>query len=176
MKKFFFITLLVLSQLALAEHPLTDITGKDIALKNFDHAIAGSIKDFVIFGHNDEDKNLSELTIKKHGQIITARLEKSGNTLGGIIGHEIAGIRYETKIAFAGVNANESKIFLQINGEPVEVLIKAEGFENNHFVNPQYIVTFANGETFDYKIMSGHACFKTSIHLAMMIVGAYAHQ
>lgn len=163
-------------QIAFAgDHSLTDIEGKDIKLKMYDHAIAGSIKDFVIFGNNDEAANLSELTIKKHGQLIKSTMSKTNSGIGGTIAHNNDGISYVTTIKFIGLDAQEQKFFFEINEEKIEVLVKAEDFQNNHFINPHYFVTFANGEKLDFKIMSGQACYKASLHLLMMIVGAYVH-
>lgn len=174
--KSFLLILALFSQMAFAgDHSLTDVEGKNIKLKMYDHAIAGSIKDFVIFGNNDEEANLSELTIKKHGQLIKTTLSKTNSGLGGTIAHDYDGISYVTTIKFIGLDSQEQKFFFELNGEKIEVLIKAEDFQNNHFINPHYFVTFANGEKLDFKIMSGQACYRASLHLLMMIVGAYVH-
>jgi len=157
------------------DHSLTDIEGKEIKLKMYDHAIAGSIKDYVIFGHNNEETNTSELIIRKHGQIIKSTLSKTATGLGGVIIHNNEGITYATKIKFLGLNTQEQKFEFEINDEKIEVLVKAEDFQNNHFINPHYFVTFANGEKIDFKVLSGQACYRASLHLIMMIVGAYIH-
>jgi hypothetical protein len=166
----------LLCQIAFAgDHSLTDIEGKEIKLKMYDHAIAGSIKDYVVFGHNDEEANTSELIIRKHGQIIKSTLSKTAAGLGGVITHNNDGITYITTIKFIGLNPQEQKYEFEINDEKVEVLVRAEDFQNNHFINPHYFVTFANGEKIDFKVLSGQACYRASLHLIMMVVGAYIH-
>lgn len=175
MKKSFLIIIALICQMAFAgDHELSDILGTNIALKSYDHAIAGSIKDFVIFGNTNEDENQSELIIKKHGQIIKSMIKPTSTGLGGTIQHQHEGTTLETTIKFVSINQREQKIILQLNSEPVEVVIKAEGFANNHFIKPQYIVTLANGESFDFKITDGEACYRASVHLTMMIISAYA--
>lgn len=176
MKLFTVMAFLLITQITSAgDHSLTDIKGREIELKSYDHAIAGSIKDFVIFGNTDEDKNLSDLIIKKDGQLIRASFTKNGNILSGRVTHQVNGIQRETSVKFLGIDASQQKILLEVNGAPAEVLIKAEGFQNNHFINPHYYVTLSNARAFDFKIMSGGACYKASIHLAMMIVTSFIH-
>ena len=177
MNKFvLFMTILASLGSFAGEHDLTDIEGKDINLKLFDHAIAGSIKDFVVFGNKDDATNISELTIKKDAQIIKASFKKNESSFGGRILHtDLSRNIRSSQIEFVKWDTDLQKIYITINGEMVETIIKADDFQNSHFINPHYFVSFSNGEKFDFKILNGQACYNFSAHLIMMIAGAYSH-
>ncbi|MBI2604764.1 MAG: hypothetical protein HYW49_01665 [Deltaproteobacteria bacterium] len=156
------------------DHPLSTITGPGIELKVFDHAFAGSIRDFVVWGEVNEQEFTSELIMRRDGQTIrTAFRKQEDGVLRGTIKHETeAGMR-ETVLAFVGVDRAKAKIVLQRNGVPVEVLISADGFANNHFENPTYRAAL-DGQEISFTL-KGQACFGYSLHLALLILGAYTH-
>lgn len=165
------IAALVMNFAFAGEHRLTEILGKDIQLKTYDHAIAGSIKNFVIFGHVDEATATSELTLKKDGQLIKTTFKKSETGLGGTISQS----ENTTQVRFVKIDAQEQKIYLKINDQLAEVKILADRYENKHFINPRYLVTLANGETLDFHMVDGGACYQFSTHLVMLIAGSYFH-
>ncbi|MGE3533660.1 MAG: hypothetical protein AB7H48_02395 [Parachlamydiales bacterium] len=156
------------------EHPLSVITGTEIDLKTYDHAFAGSIKKFVVWGNIiDEHAFKSELIMKNDGQTIRANFEKTEKSIGGTIKHDVEGRTIETSLAFDKIDSANSTLFLTRNGKPVEVKIAAEDFKDKHFKNPVYTVTWEGG-TFEYAL-KGDACWAYSLNLAFLIVGAYTH-
>lgn len=169
-------SLSVFGQFAKAEeHTLTTITGShDINLKEYDHSFAGSIKDFVVFGNVDEATNSAELTLKKDGQLIRTVFQKTGNELGGTVHHEFEGRTFDTKIVFKGIEPKNNKFFYEINGKMAEVLVVADKFENNHYINPQYVVTY-DGQIIMFKLNNGQACYRYSAFLNFLILGAVLH-
>ena len=156
------------------EHPLGTITGPGIDLKVYDHAFAGSIRDFVAWGEVNEQEFVSTLLMRRDGQTVRAQFGKlPTGKIGGTIRHEAQGKVLETALELAGIDRAASKILLTRNGKPVEVQITADGFANNHFENPTYTAV-VDGRTVTYKL-SGHACYGFSLHLSFLIIGAYTH-
>lgn len=156
---------------ALAEdHPLTEIRGQEIELKVADHAIAGSIRDFVVFGYMDEGHGKSHLTMKKDGQIIQADFGTEGT-----IRSTVEGVTRETKMKFVGVDRDTATITVDVNGTQVPVRISSEGFVNNHFINPIYSASFEDQGTVYFYLRDGKACYGYSLHLIFMVLGAYLH-
>lgn len=157
------------------EHTLNTITGShDIQLKEFDHSIAGSVRDFVVFGNVSETSNSAELTMKKDGQLIRTVFQKEGNELGGTIHHEVEGRAIDTRIVFKGLDKEKNKFSYEVNGKLAEVTVLADKFENNHYINPQYVVTY-NGQMIMYKLNGGQACYRYSAFLNFLMLGAVLH-
>ncbi len=63
------------------DHFLGTITGSNIDLKIYQHAIAGSIKGFVVFGNVDEETGAVDLSIKKDNQLIKASFGPFANEI-----------------------------------------------------------------------------------------------
>lgn len=163
----------LMAQLAIAsEHPLTNIIGTQIDLKAYDHAIAGSIKDFVVFGHTNEETFSSELTLKREGQLIKASFQKAGGQLVGNIERTVNGQSTSTEIALVSIDPQNAVITIAVNKKLVAVKVTADGFSNGHFQNPTYKAEI-NGETVSFTLHNGKACYGFSSHLVLMILGAY---
>ena len=175
MKHITLLALLILAPFTLAqagEHGLSTMTGPGIDLKVADHAFAGSIRDFVVWGNMDHDNFTSELLMKREGKVVRGTFSKEGEIRSG----EGAAERVTTMKFVKIVKPNEShegKIILEINGETVEASIKADGFENNHFLNPTYSAT-VGGKPVEFTL-KGEACFGYSLHLLFMTLGAMVH-
>lgn len=155
------------------DHSLSTIQGTSIDLKVYDHAFAGSIKDFVVFGVLDEESFVSELIMRKDGQTIKSEFSKKDNQMGGTIRHWVDSKELVTSIRFIKLVKEENKLLFQANDKEFPVFITSEGFANNHFENPTYRVVINEKEiSFTLK---GKACFGYSLHLIFMIIGAYLH-
>ncbi|MBI2522356.1 MAG: hypothetical protein HYV97_18190 [Bdellovibrio sp.] len=164
---------LVFSALA-DDHSLSTIKGTAIDLKVYDHAIAGSVKDFVIFGNKDEETFSSELIMKKHGQVIRATFGKLANGIGGTISHLDNGVLVSTEVRVEKIDTDLQQITMTADGKNYVVQIEGEDFQNGHFMNPSYR-TVVDGKTVEFKVEAGEACYGFSVHLIMMILGAYLH-
>ncbi len=157
------------------EHPLASIRGDQIDLKVSDHAFAGSIKDFVVFGNKDEATGISELTLKKDGQVIRATFKKqSAQWVGGVIEHATDEQSFKTLVEFVKVDQAANTMTIRFNGQEIVTKIESDAFENGHFVNPKYSAEI-NGKPVSFKLEGGQACYGFSLHLIMMIWGAYLH-
>jgi len=168
---------LTLAPVSLAEgdHLLTPVTGThQIDLKYYDHAISGSIKDFVVFGHKDGPT--SELHMKRDGQLIKATFGRStdGRPMGGTITHAVDGQVHTTTLTFVGADTTNNTFAIKVNDEVVTLTITNEGMDGNHHINPRYTGTYM-GETVEWKIENGSACLGCSVHIAFWILGALAH-
>lgn len=154
------------------EHSIGDITGKDIDLKIGDHAVAGAIKDAIVFG--DMSREGSTLTLKVDGQLVVSAFVREGATFAGTIRSEVQGVARETRIEFVGIDQVERTITMKANGSPFTVTIAAEKYESNHFIDPVYS-TKINGEKIEFAVKGSQACYGFSTHLIFMVVGAYIH-
>ena len=156
------------------EHKITDLKGTNIDLKLYDHALAGSIKDFVVFGNKKEGQFESKLQIKKDGKLIEATFSKNRNGIGGVIRHETEGRSIVSNIKLIKVNQTEQSITISHNEKLIRVDIEGDDYRNNHFVNPRYEANI-DGELVKFSIKDGEACYGFSTHLIFMILGAYLH-
>ena len=78
------------SPLARAEdgHELSSIKGDmNIDLKTYDHAMAGSVKGFVMWGGVNEAEGKSELIMRRDGQDVKAVFAQVDKTFGGTVVH-----------------------------------------------------------------------------------------
>lgn len=170
-------TIFAMTTTAFAEesHTVTTLTGSHgIDLKEYDHSVAGTVKDFVIFGNVYESENKSELLIKKDGQLIKAIFEQSGQTIKGQIEHTADAKNYKTEITFMGLKKDTNEFFYNVNGKTVVVHVKFDRFENNHYFNPEYTFSYEN-ETYTYKINNGQACYRYTALLSFIMIGALVH-
>lgn len=165
---------LAMPMFALADdHPLSEIKGTDIDLKVYDHAIAGSIRDFVVFGNKEEGKFKSTLLMKRDGQLIETVFEPGARGAGGVIRQETEERTIETELRLVGMDQENQQITVAVNGEPVTVQIEGE-WDGSHFANPSYTAV-VNGEEIHFSMAEGHACYGYSTHLIFWILGAYLH-
>jgi hypothetical protein len=164
------------------EHPMTTLQGNQIDLKLYDHAFAGSIKDFLVFGYLDEENGISELSMKKDGQVIRATFkQQTQDWFGGVIeSKNPAGELVTTKLELIKIDPKTKTITISINGIQVPVAITADAFASGHFQNPTYSAQYpgapgALAQTVEFKIEKGQACYGFSVNLLVMILGAYFH-
>lgn len=176
MKLYSFLTvgLFVVSSALADDHSLTRITGTQIDLKAYDHAIAGSVRDFVIFGNKDEGTFSSELTMKRDGELVRATFSKKEGYIGGVIEHGKDHAQRVTRVELVKVNTQQQTITVRVNGKDIVVQITADGFQNDHFINPKYRAVI-DGEVVEFQMERGQACYGFSTHLIFMILGAYLH-
>lgn len=156
-------------------HDLTIIKGdQGIDLKAYDHAMAGSIKDFVVWGSVNESRATSELIMRRDGQDVKATFKRDGNKFGGTVQHKTSAGSKTTKIEFSALDRQRSEYTFLVNGETVKAVIEAEDFRNNHFIKPTYKITTPNGVTTSFKF-EGQACYNYSLHLITLMLGALIH-
>ena len=71
------------------------------------------------------------------------------------------------------IEINIEKIrVIDVNGVEHTIKVKADSFENNHFINPEYIFDI-DGKVISAKFTNGQACYMYSLHLIFMIYGTY---
>lgn len=156
-------------------HSLTTLKGDyGIDLKVYDHAMAGAIKDFVIWGSVNEAAGTSELIMRRDDQDVKALFAKTDTSFGGTVAHQNdKGLR-STTVRFAGLDRNKNEYTFTVNGNEIKASVVAEDFRNNHFIKPTYTVRSANGESFSFKF-EGEACYKYSLHLLTLMIAAVNH-
>ncbi len=156
------------------DHFLGTITGTNIDLKIYQHAIAGSIKGVVVFGNVDEETGAVDLSIKKDNQLIKASFGDVNGKTGGTIHHVVDNKAIDTTIYLTKIDPKAQILSFELNGQNLDLSVKGEDFQNNHFINPTYITKF-NGEEITYSVHGDKACYGFSTNLAFMILGAYFH-
>jgi len=169
------VTLALFSFGAFAEdgQELTTIRGTNIDMKIYDHAMAGSIKDFVAWGFFDEAAGTSELIIRKYGQTFKTVFNKQENgKFGGTITFTRDNVTQNVGIEFGKVDPQKKEIYLKVNNEDVVITVVPESMNGGHMVNPTFTTTL-KGETVSY-VLGGESCFGKSSFFAMMILGAYS--
>jgi len=155
------------------EHGMSTIAGTSVELKTRDHAFAGSIGDWLAFGHFKHDGFVSNLTLLKGEHRIEAEFGEKDGGIGGSIVRTENGVVHETKIRFMKASKTAPQLVFDLNGQALEVTIVPDDFQNNHFINPTYTATIgAQTHSFTLK---GEACYGYSSHLIMMIFGTLAH-
>jgi hypothetical protein len=151
------------------EHALGTIQGTGIDLKSFDHAFAGSIDDFLVWGFLDEATFTSELIVRKYQQTIKTTFSRGESAIGGTIAYKLEEQDRSVAISVMGVDGEAQEIKLNINGEEVAVKISGE-YVDGHFVDPTFTAVMG-GRDISFKA-EGEACYGLSMHYAMMILGA----
>jgi hypothetical protein len=165
------------SSLALAEngHELSTIKGDlNIDLKAYDHAMAGSVKDFVIWGSVNEAQGTSELIMRRDGQDVKALFKQVDKTFGGTVEHRTDYGPRSTTVQFAGLDRQKNEYSFLVNGEIIKARIAAEDFQNKHFIKPTYTIVNKDGSQTTFKF-EGQACYKYSLHILTMMIAATTH-
>ena len=156
-------------------HGLGSIRGEQgIELKAFDHAMAGSIRDFVIWGSLNEETGTSELIMRRDGQDVKATFKKTNNVFGGIVEHLSPEGKRQTKIAFTKLDRQKNEYSFEVNGTVVKGLVTSEDFANNHFIKPTYVLQLADGKSVTFKF-DGQACYNYSLHILTMMIASIVH-
>jgi hypothetical protein len=165
------------STLATAEqgHELTSIKGDlGIDMKAYDHAMAGAVRDFVVWGSVNEAAGTSELIMRRDGQDVKAVFQKTGQTFGGVVEHETGEGKRTTNVRFSGLDRQKNEFSFTVNGEPVRVTVASEDFRNNHFIKPTYTIISQDGAAVSFKF-EGQACYNYSLHILTMMIAAIRH-
>lgn len=181
MKRFLIAALLSLTTIsstaAFAEdgHELATIKGDlNIDLKAYDHAMAGSVKDFVIWGSVNEGKGMSELIMRRDGQDVKAVFKQVDKTFGGTVEHRTDYGPRSTTVQFAGLDRQKNEYSFLVNRELIKARVASEDFQNNHFIKPTYTITNKDGSQISFKF-DGQACYKYSLHILTMMIAATTH-
>lgn len=165
------------SSLARAEdgHGLSSIKGDlNIDLKTFDHALAGSVKGFVMWGGVNEAEGKSELIMRRDGQDVRAMFQQTDKSFGGTIQHQTSTGFRSTQIQFAGLDRDKNEYSFLVNGESVKAQVQGEDFRNNHFIKPTYTILNRDGSQTKFKF-EGEACYKYSLHILTLMIAATTH-
>jgi hypothetical protein len=165
------------SPVAFAEdgHNLSTIKGDlNINLMAYDHAMAGSIKDFVIWGSVNESEGKSELIMRRDGQDVKAIFKQVDKTFGGTVEHRTDYGPRSTSVQFAGLDRQKNEYSFQVNGEVIKARVVSEDFQNNHFIKPTYTIVNKDGSQTSFKF-EGQACYKYSMHILTMMIAATTH-
>lgn len=156
-------------------HEISSIKGDlNIDLKTYDHAMGGSVKDFVIWGSVDEAKGASELIMRRDGQDVKTIFKSNDKTFGGTVEHRTNYGLKSTNIQFAGLDRNKNEYTFTVNGETIKASVVSEDFQNNHFIKPTYSVVNNDGSRISFKF-EGRACYKYSLHILTMMIAALKH-
>lgn len=175
--KFLLFSVFILSVQIFAheDHHLTDITGTNIDLKSYDHTVAGSVKDFTIWGSMGCVDPYTELVMKKDGQVIKTLFKKQNDgSYGGVITHVVNEKLVTTEVVLKSINMDKQQIILLLNGRELLVQLSIDGTDGHHMMNPHFSTLF-NGEEVSFKMLDGEACFGLSSKIAMVVFGAYFH-
>jgi len=167
----------VSSPVAFAEdgHQLANIKGDlNIDLKAYDHAMAGSVKDFVIWGSVNEAKGMSELIMRRDGQDLKAIFKQVDKNFGGTVEHRTDYGPRSTSVQFAGLDRQKNEYSFLVNGDMIKARVTSEDFQNNHFIKPTYTIVNRDGSQTTFKF-EGQACYKYSMHILTMMIAATTH-
>ncbi|MEN9826590.1 MAG: hypothetical protein RI953_2335 [Pseudomonadota bacterium] len=170
-------SLLVSPALALAEdgHTLASIKGDlGIELKAFDHAMAGAVRDFVIWGSVNESTNTSELIMRRDGQDVRSIFAPGEKSFGGVIMHQTSKGMKATSIKFMGLDRQKNEYSFSVNGQKITASVVGEDFKNNHFIKPTYTISGKEMNDISFKF-DGQACYKYSLHIITMMIAATMH-
>lgn len=165
------------SGLALAEdgHGLSSMKGDlGIELKVSDHAMAGAVKDFVIWGSVNEKEGSSELIMRRFGQDIKSVFKKGEKSFGGVVSSSSGQGLRTTSIQFESLDRQKNEYRFSVNNSPVTAIVTSEDFQNNHFIKPTYTVNSGHGQIYSFKF-EGQACYKYSLHILTMMIAALSH-
>ena len=156
-------------------HQLSSIKGNlNIDLKVYDHAMAGSVKDFVIWGSVNEAQGTSELIMRRDGQDVKALFKQVDKTFGGTVEHRTDYGPRSTTVQFAGLDRQKNEYSFLVNGEIIKARVASEDFQNNHFIKPTYTIVNKDGSHTAFKF-EGQACYKYSMHILTMMIAATTH-
>jgi hypothetical protein len=173
----FFAAAVFSSTLAKAEdgHHLADLKGDlGIELKVYDHAMAGAVRDFVIWGSVNESAGTSELIMRRDGQDVRTVFRLNEKSFGGSVSHQTSSGLRTTSIEFSGLDRQKNEYSFLVNGEPTKALVVSEDFKNNHFIKPTYTIKGKTGKDVSFKF-DGEACYKYSLHILTMMIAATQH-
>ena len=170
-------SLLFSPAMALAEdvHKLASIKGDlGIDLKAFDHAMAGAVRDFVIWGSVNETTNTSELIMRRDGQDVRSIFAPAEKSFGGVIMHQTSKGVKATSIRFLGLDRQKNEYSFLVNGQKIITSVVGEEFKNNHFIKPTFTISGKDLGDISFKF-DGEACYKYSLHIITMMIAATMH-
>lgn len=155
-------------------HPVEigNVYGSGVDLKMHDHAVAGAIRHYVMWGYVDEASFSAEMMVRKEGELIHSIFKKQDDgKMGGIIQRQVHGKDIITTIYLSKVVPTENKIIYDLNGDELTVLLQPESVAHNHLINPTITLQY-KGQEVTYK-MQGEGCYAYLTFNSMMIAAAY---
>jgi len=151
-----------------------NVSGTNITMKAYDHAVAGAVNGGLVWGFFDEAAGVSRLTMRKYSQTISAEFKRQEDkSLGGVITSTDGSTQRVTSVFLAGADAVKRTFNLRINEEVVTVTVTPESMAGGHFVNPTYSAVIG-GKPVSYRI-EVEGCLGYSIQMGMIILGSYTH-
>ena len=164
-------TLLSISMFSFAgEHTMGKVTGLNIEMTSVGHGIAGKIGDKLVFGHLDEtvSPKTSQLKVLVDDQVYQTNFTMKDGVWGGTLQTH----KNKLDVKLVSLDRTTPAYIIDVNGKEYKVRVEADRFENNHFINPNYILEI-DGKEVHAKFSNGQACYMYSLHLIFMIYGSY---
>ncbi len=153
------------------EHGLTKIEGTKINLSVKDHGIAGHVNELLILGRFSHATGASTLRAFHEESLMEGKFEPKDSVLSGSIGVERAGENLLSQIQFRSFNREKHLFEFVVNQKQVNIEVKFDTFENNHYQNPTFFIKGLN-QDLQFKLY-GDACPNYSAHLIMMIISSW---
>ena len=166
MKYFLFIALSFSLYSGEDHHPLSKFVGDNIELITKGHTLSGQVNDKLMLGHMGHTENGAQTTLRVvKGNVIT-------NTTFSRENGEWEGEFNDQAIVYSHLDRENPAIYLIINGVEHRVSITAEGYENNHFKNPEFAVTI-NGKEVKFRLLNGEMGWGYIINVLYMVLATY---
>lgn len=156
------------------DHTLSNLKGGDVELKVYDHALSGSVKDFVIFANKNEETGVTTLLAKREGKVLTTEIKKQDNgTFGTELNYTTAtGEARSVSVTFVSLDKVENIFTFSMNGKLVKIKVSADEFRDNHFIHPTFDFNFGD-KNLVIKMDKADACYNFSAHIIATILTAY---
>ncbi|MBC86028.1 MAG: hypothetical protein CL677_02525 [Bdellovibrionaceae bacterium] len=151
------------------DHPMSHIIGTEIELNTLGHTIAGKVGSKLIYGNVDENGHqTSKLKVKT----LVSEFETEFAHRDGVWGGQLSDGNRSLDATFLRLDRENATYYISFGGEEYRVRVEADDFQNNHFINPTYILE-KDGEDIRAQMMEGQACYMYSLHLIFMIFGTF---
>lgn len=154
-------------------HPTTmgTISGEQVKLQTIGHSFAGSIKHRIVLGRKLPGEFVSEIKIVDQDyESLTVFKHNNSQVFGGEIKIESPHAAKSLAVELIELRKNENTYVMSFNGLQSAVMVHADGFEDGHFINPEYSMEYL-GKLYQFKL-EGQACYGYSLHLIAMIMGS----
>ncbi len=153
-----------------SDHPLTMIRGDEIELVAKGHSFSGLIKDRWLMAEvTGAGHSLGTLHLKSEIGVQTFEFKKFNQVFQG----ELQTTQSKMKAEFVSLDTKISTYTIRFNQSEYKVRVEADDFQNNHFINPTYILELEDGREVKARLLDGQACYMYSLQLILMIFGTY---
>ena len=150
-------------------HGIGKITNDELDLTYIDHVLTGRVGDRPVFARPAKEGFGLYLWHRANGQDFESSLRVEGDRIkGAVLSQSLNGESIEEEFYYT---EREQGLLKGVIGDRTFMVeISSEAMNGHHYINPHFLVTFGDGQTYEFDLKNSQACMGCSMKLTYAVL------